>query len=246
MYRAHLLFLPFLACISIASTFSETPLPRQLPQAQPGSFYSAQLAIPPGLGYPFQECKLTGDTLPKTLRFDCQRLQFKGRIPAAEEKTYNITLLISDARGNTQSFILSLLVSSKPALVDLSGPSQPGDPASSAPMVVASKGGFGGGPVQPPNAKNASEVRSSEGAQELAGTDPSLPAAQLGAAAAQLQPVSYFSRQGSTVQHASIAKMTRSRSLHAFSHLSPACAPVSAGTKIPDQTRCPGQIKSSE
>jgi hypothetical protein len=107
------------ACSLAVTTLAETPASRQLPQAQPGSFYSTQLAIPPGLGYPFEDCKLAGDSLPKSLTLDCQRLLLKGRVPAGIEKTYQISLFLADAQGNNRTYFLALRVSSKPEIVDL-------------------------------------------------------------------------------------------------------------------------------
>jgi hypothetical protein len=111
----HLLLCAFL----VSAALSQTLQPQQLPQAQPGAAYNAQLSIPPGLGYPFT-CRLSGDPLPKGLGFDCDRLQLKGRAPAGVDKTYNVTLQLEDAQGNTKSFPLMLRISSKPELVDLS------------------------------------------------------------------------------------------------------------------------------
>jgi hypothetical protein len=115
-----------LVCISgmvIASGLNaETADSRLLPQAQPGSNYAAQLAIPPGLGYPFAECRLTGDQLPSWLALDCLHLQLRGRVPAGMEKTYRITLFVSDHGGNSRSFAMTLPVSSKPVFVDLGEP----------------------------------------------------------------------------------------------------------------------------
>jgi len=124
--KTRLSFMFLSVCFLGASASAEAPSPRQLPQAQPGSLYAAQLAIPPGLGYPFQECRLSGDTLPRTLVFDCERLQIKGRVPAGIEKTYRLTLRISDAQGNNKTFDLSLNISNKPAIVDLGEPQMAG------------------------------------------------------------------------------------------------------------------------
>jgi hypothetical protein len=111
----------FIACFVTVSASSSEPA-IQLPQAKPGSLYAVQLTIPSGLGYPFQECHLTGDALPKTLFFDCERLRLKGRIPSGLERTYRVTLSVSDAQGNNKTFGLVLKVSSKPEFVDLGGP----------------------------------------------------------------------------------------------------------------------------
>lgn len=114
-----------------------------LPQARPGDVYSAQLAIPPGLGYPFT-CNMTG--LPKGLTFDCARLQIAGRAPAGTDKTYSLTLKLADSQGNTETFALNLPVSTKPVAVSLvphsaaPAPTPPDPPTSVAAQTVARPG----------------------------------------------------------------------------------------------------------
>lgn len=113
----------FAFSFAVVSTFAaaspDTPSPHILPQAQPGAPYSAQLSIPPGLGYPYASCKLTGDPLPKGLIFDCARLQLRGRISSGIERNYSVNLKLVDADGNAKNFELSLRVSSQPTLVSL-------------------------------------------------------------------------------------------------------------------------------
>jgi hypothetical protein len=108
--------------VTVSAAFAgQSTVPHLLPQAQPGSVYNTQLSIPPGLGYPFT-CTLTGDTLPKGLTFECDRLQLRGRIPQGLDKTYNIVLQLVDAGGNSKSFVLQLRVSAKPEVVSLASP----------------------------------------------------------------------------------------------------------------------------
>jgi hypothetical protein len=125
----------FAGAVSLAG---ETQPLHVLPQAQPGALYSAQLAIPPGLGYPFASCKLTGDALPKGLAFDCARLQLKGRVPAGIEKIYDLVLELTDAQGNAKSFDLELPISSKPELVSLAEPFPTQTASNAAATVISS------------------------------------------------------------------------------------------------------------
>lgn len=93
-----------------------------LPQAFPGTSYAAQLAIPPGLGYPFAQCELLGQA-PRWLDIDCTRLQLKGKVPAAKgDSSYEVTLRIQDNAGNSRSYPLSLRVSASPQVVSLAEP----------------------------------------------------------------------------------------------------------------------------
>jgi hypothetical protein len=96
----------------------------QPPQARAGAPYDAQLAIPPGLGYPLR-CKLGGDSLPKGFTFDCTSLQLKGRALAGVEKSYHFILELADDNGNRRTFTLALSVSSQPIAVALRDQNSP-------------------------------------------------------------------------------------------------------------------------
>jgi hypothetical protein len=130
-----------------------------LPQAIPGANYAAQLAIPPGLGYPFAKCALEGNA-PRWLTLDCARLQLKGKVPATaaastKDADLRVTLHLEDAAGNAREFPLSLRVSAEPQLVSLEDtqsspvPSPLTEPPTPASQVSA-------GPAAPTAAKPTS------------------------------------------------------------------------------------------
>lgn len=103
-----------------------------LPSARPAAAYAAQLSIPPGLGYPFQVCRLSQGA-PSWLHLDCQKLTLTGHAPAGRKSSYAFRLDLADASGNQQSYPLALSVSNAPAVVALGGM-----PAASSPEAIQS------------------------------------------------------------------------------------------------------------
>ncbi len=201
-------------CLPAALVFPETPAFQRLPQAQPGLPYVVQLAIPPGLGYPFQECKLSGDPLPKGLAFDCARLQLKGRAPAGGEKTIVLVLLLIDAQGNSKTFQMELRISSKPEMVIL-GTESPVVPISSAqvaPLISPE------GPTVAVKPEPIVQKRSSEEGNTVAQDDSSRDAENLQNAAATLQPISL-----ATPKSLPAKPVLRARRLHPFIAVTAQC-----------------------
>lgn len=99
-----------------------------LPQARPGDTYSAQLSIPPGLGYPFALCRMTG--LPSGLKFDPTTFLISGRAPLKPQQVENIVLKIQDRQQHSQTYTFSLSITSAPFSVDLGAtPAPPSSPA---------------------------------------------------------------------------------------------------------------------
>lgn len=91
-----------------------------LPQARPGDTYDVQLAIPPGLGYPFARCEMTH--LPIGLKFDCGTFQISGRAPAKSQLVSDIVLEIDDRQNHSLRYTFSLALTTTPVSVDLSAP----------------------------------------------------------------------------------------------------------------------------
>jgi hypothetical protein len=192
------------ACSLVVNASAQAPSPRQLPQAQPGSFYSAQFSIPPGLGYPFKECQLSGDDLPKTLIFDCQRLQLRGHIPAGIEKTYQISLLVADSAGNSKVFPLTLRISKSPEVVDLGSSTQnsapPQETAGNTPKISGAPAA-----TQPGTPDPTPKPTETQPAAEQAHTAALNPASDLQTAVAVLKPASITTTIGSSRKHTSLA-----------------------------------------
>lgn len=91
-----------------------------LPQARPGDTYNVQLAIPPGLGYPFARCDMTH--LPIGLKFDCGTFQISGRAPAKSQPVSDIALEIDDRQNHSLRYRFSLAITTTPVSVDLGAP----------------------------------------------------------------------------------------------------------------------------
>ncbi len=106
----------FCSTFGVTALSGQNPTVIDLPQAMPGAPYAVRLTIPPGLGYPFN-CQY--DPLPDGMTFDCDRLQFGGRVPLSPEKKYQFALVVADDQGNKQTFMLALLVSAKPIVVSV-------------------------------------------------------------------------------------------------------------------------------
>jgi hypothetical protein len=183
-----------------AQSAPATTATRLLPQALPGTSYAAQLAIPPGLGYPFAHCELVGQS-PRWLTIDCARLQLKGRVPAAPanaDANYQLTLRIEDNTGNTQTFPLALRVSNNPQVVSLAEPvaQPPQGPGTLASLTPDARLQPSKNPAEehqdaaatrPVSAVGASAFAASEATHETSEATDSASAAQLSVATAQLR-----------------------------------------------------------